>query len=108
LVEELAGDLHDDAGGAAYAAALEYAVDHDAWDADRRAEVAAHELGLGALEPGRRVGTLSGGERTRLALATVMTTRPACLLLDEPTNHLDDEAIDVLTRFLIDLPGVVL
>ena len=107
-VEELAGDLHDETGQAAYAAALEYAVDHDAWDADRRAEVAAHDLGLGALDHERPVGTLSGGQRTRLALATVMTTRPACLLLDEPTNHLDDEAIAVLTRFLVDLPGVVL
>jgi macrolide transport system ATP-binding/permease protein len=107
-VERLAGDLHDDAGRAAYAAALEYAVDHDAWDADRRAEVAAQELGLGALDADRRIGTLSGGERTRLALATVMTTRPSCLLLDEPTNHLDDAAIEVLTAFLLDLPGVVL
>jgi macrolide transport system ATP-binding/permease protein len=107
-VEELAGDLHDEAAQAAYAAALEHAVDHDAWDADRRAEVAAQELGLGALEPTRRIGTLSGGQRTRLALATVMTTRPACLLLDEPTNHLDDDAIEVLTTFLLGLPGVVL
>jgi macrolide transport system ATP-binding/permease protein len=107
-VEALAGDLHDDAGRAAYAAALEHAVDLDAWDADRRAEVAAQELGLGALDHERPVGTLSGGQRTRLALATVMTTRPGCLLLDEPTNHLDDQAIEVLTRFLHDLPGVVL
>ncbi|MEO6512166.1 MAG: ATP-binding cassette domain-containing protein [Nocardioides sp.] len=37
-----------------------------------------------------------------------MTTRPACLLLDEPTNHLDDDAIAVLTTFLLGLPGVVL
>ena len=108
LAQQMSGDLHDDTGQAAYAAALEYAVDHDAWDADRRAEVAAHDLGLGALDHERPVGTLSGGQRTRLALATVMTTRPACLLLDEPTNHLDDEAIAVLTRFLVDLPGVVL
>ena len=36
-----------------------------------------------------------------------MTTRPSCLLLDEPTNHLDDDAIEVLTGFLRDLPGVV-
>ncbi len=107
-VEALAGDLHDDAGRAEYSSALEYAVDHDAWDADRRAEVAAQELGLGALDPARHIGTLSGGERTRLALATVMTTRPTCLLLDEPTNHLDDDAIELLTRFLLDLPGVVL
>ncbi len=107
-VEELAGNLHDEAGQAAYAAALEHAVDHDAWDADRRAEVAAQELGLGVLDRERAVGTLSGGQRTRLALATVMTTRPPCLLLDEPTNHLDDDAIEVLSRFLLDLPGVVL
>ena len=52
--------------------------------------------------------TLSGGQRTRLALATIMTTRPGCLLLDEPTNHLDDDAIEVLTGFLRELPGVVL
>ena len=56
----------------------------------------------------RRIGTLSGGQRTRLALATLMTTRPACLLLDEPTNHLDDDAIELLSAFLRDLPGVVL
>ena len=108
LAQQMSGDLHDDTSQAAYAASLEYAVDHDAWDADRRAEVAAHELGLGTLDPAREVGTLSGGQRTRLAIATVMTTRPACLLLDEPTNHLDDDAIEVLTRFLLDLPGVVL
>lgn len=107
-VERLAGDLDSEAGAAAYEQALETAVVHDAWDADRRAAVAAARLGLDHVDPGRAVGTLSGGQRTRLALATIMTTRPACLLLDEPTNHLDDDAIDVLTGFLRDLPGVVL
>jgi macrolide transport system ATP-binding/permease protein len=107
-VERLALDLGDEAGQSAYAEALERAVAHDAWEADRRAQEAAHRLGLGELDPDRTVGTLSGGQRTRLALATLMTTRPACLLLDEPTNHLDDDAIGVLTGFLRDLPGVVL
>ena len=110
-VERLSAALGDDADGtaqAAYAVALDRAVAHDAWDADRRAEEGAERLGLGALDPARRIGTLSGGERTRLALATLMTTRPGCLLLDEPTNHLDDDAIDVLSAFLRDLPGVVL
>src|SRR4029079_14869682 len=64
-------------------------------------------LGVGGTGAERRIGTLSGGQRTRLALATVMTTRPSCLLLDEPTNHLDDQAVDQLTAFLRDLPGVV-
>jgi macrolide transport system ATP-binding/permease protein len=109
-VERLSLELGDDAAvdaESAYAAALDLAVAHGAWDADRRAEEAAERLGLGVLEPGRTIGTLSGGQRTRLALATLMTRRPDCLLLDEPTNHLDDGAIEVLTAFLRDLPGVV-
>jgi macrolide transport system ATP-binding/permease protein len=108
-VETLAaGDLDDPVVQGAYAAALEHALAHDAWDADRRAQAAARRLGLGELDGSRRVGTLSGGQRTRLALAAIMTTRPTALLLDEPTNHLDDEAVEVLGEFLRDLPGVVL
>jgi macrolide transport system ATP-binding/permease protein len=102
------GEGGDETTQAAYAETLDRAVAHDAWDADRRAAEAAERLGLGSLPPSRRIGTLSGGERTRLALATLMTTRPGCLLLDEPTNHLDDEAIEQLSAFLRDLPGVVL
>ena len=107
-VERLAADLEDATSAAAYDVALELALAHDAWDADRRAEVAAEQLGVGHLDPARLVGTLSGGQRTRLALATIMTTRPTCLLLDEPTNHLDDAALEVLGDFLAGLPGVVL
>jgi macrolide transport system ATP-binding/permease protein len=107
-VERLAAAVGTPEGDAAYERALELAVAHDAWDADRRAELAAARLGLADLGADRVVGTLSGGQRTRLALATIMTTRPSCLLLDEPTNHLDDDAIELLTGFLRDLPGVVL
>lgn len=107
-VERLAGRLDDPQAEAAYARALEFALDHDAWDADRRALAAAEQLGLAALDQDRRVGSLSGGQRTRLAIATVMTRRPLALLLDEPTNHLDDAAVEALTAFLADLPGVVL
>ncbi|HSU01372.1 MAG TPA: ATP-binding cassette domain-containing protein [Nocardioides sp.] len=106
-VERLASGVGTAAGDTAYGLALEHALAHDAWDADRRAALAAARLGMDGLDPERSVGTLSGGQRTRLALATIMTTRPSCLLLDEPTNHLDDDAIEVLTGFLRDLPGVV-
>ncbi|GAB3039465.1 ABC transporter ATP-binding protein [Nocardioides flavus (ex Wang et al. 2016)] len=106
-VERLAGSVGTAEGDEAYERALELALAHDAWDADRRAGLAADRLGLADLAPGRLVGTLSGGQRTRLALATIMTTRPSCLLLDEPTNHLDDDAVEVLTDFLRDLSGVV-
>jgi macrolide transport system ATP-binding/permease protein len=107
-VERLAERLDDPEAAAAYARALEFALDHDAWDADRRSYAAAEQLGLGRLEDDRRVGALSGGQRTRLAIATMMTRRPLALLLDEPTNHLDDDALEVVSAFLKDLPGVVL
>lgn len=107
-VEQLADRLDDPAVAEEYAAALEHALAHDAWDADRRALLAAEQLGLDGLDHDRRVGSLSGGQRTRLALATLMTRRPTCLLLDEPTNHLDDAAVALLVEFLKDLPGVVL
>ncbi len=90
-----------------YARALEFAIDHDAWDADRRAAIAATRLGIDGLAPDRAVRTLSGGQRTRLAVAAVIATRPWCVLLDEPTNHLDDDAMDLLEEFLLDLPGIV-
>lgn len=86
---------------------LAWAIAHDAWDADRRAEVTAGTLGVADLERDRPVATLSGGECTRLAMAAALVRRPAVLLLDEPTNHLDDAALDLLERSLVELPGVV-
>ncbi|MEQ3552286.1 ABC-F family ATP-binding cassette domain-containing protein [Pseudonocardia nematodicida] len=107
-LERLAGALAEDPdAAAAYDRVLAWAVAHDAWDADRRAEVTAGTLGVGDLERDRPVRTLSGGERTRLAMAAALVRRPACLLLDEPTNHLDDAALDLLERTLVELPGVV-
>ncbi|MGW2590629.1 ABC-F family ATP-binding cassette domain-containing protein [Streptomyces sp. NPDC001515] len=76
----------------AYGGMLERAEEREVWDADRRAGVLLTGLGLGALEHGRTLGSLSGGQRGRLALAALLVRRPGALLLDEPTNHLDDEA----------------
>jgi ABC transport system ATP-binding/permease protein len=53
------------------------------------------------------VGTLSGGERRRLQLLTVLAARPNVLLLDEPTNDLDLETLRALEDYLEDWPGAV-
>ena len=54
------------------------------------------------------VGTLSGGWKTRVAMARVLLGRPDVLLMDEPTNHLDIESIIWLEGFLKSLPGALL
>jgi macrolide transport system ATP-binding/permease protein len=106
-LERLAERLEDAEVAAEYSETLAWAEHHRAWDAGRRAEQASARLGIGALPPSRPVATLSGGERTRLALAALVVRQPECVLLDEPTNHLDDAAVDFLEQFLVALPGVV-
>ena len=107
-VETLGARMVDDADAAErFTRALEWAEFHDAWDADRRAEMAARRLGVADLAYDRCIGALSGGQRTRLALTAIITRRPECVLLDEPTNHLDDGAMELLEEFVTGLPGVV-
>ncbi|MFF3002176.1 ABC-F family ATP-binding cassette domain-containing protein [Kitasatospora sp. NPDC057940] len=96
----------------AYGRRLEQAQYRESWDADRRAALVLDGLGLGALGRGapghdRTLGSLSGGQRGRLALAALLVRRPSALLLDEPTNHLDDGAAAFLEEQLRDHPGAV-
>ncbi|MBO6562020.1 MAG: energy-dependent translational throttle protein EttA [Nisaea sp.] len=77
----------------------------DAWDLDRKVEIAMDAL---RLPPGDAdVTKLSGGERRRVALCKLLLSAPDMLLLDEPTNHLDAESVAWLQRFLHDFPGTV-
>lgn len=107
-IERLSSHLDDPHSAQRYGELLEWAEAHDAWDADRRALLLAEEFGIAGLSPSRPVGSLSGGQRSRLATATALTRRPAALLLDEPTNHLDEGALELLARRLAELNGAVI
>lgn len=94
-----AGERLGDAGPrelAAYGDLLAAFEARDGYQADARVESALHHLGLGHLGRDRALGSLSGGEQSRLSLACVLAAAPGLLLLDEPTNHLDDRSTDWL------------
>ena len=78
------------------------------YDADARAEQLVAGLNLGGVTLDRQVSTLSGGQKTKLALVRLLFQAPDLLLLDEPTNFLDVEATTWLMDFLDRYQGALL
>jgi len=77
-----------------------------AWDLDQKVKRVMHSLN--APDGARRVDTLSGGEKRRVALAAALSAEPELLLLDEPTNHLDISTIEWLEEVIRDYRGACL
>jgi len=78
------------------------------YDLDHRIDLVIEGLGIAHLPRDQQMITLSGGEKTRAALAALLLSQPDVLLLDEPTNHLDAAALEWLEGYLAEYPGAAL
>jgi macrolide transport system ATP-binding/permease protein len=106
-IRRLTEDLSTEERLVAYGELLSVYEARGGYDADIRVDKALHALGLAHIHRDRPLGSLSGGEQARLALACLLAADPQVLLLDEPTNHLDGAALTWLEDRLRAHRGVV-
>lgn len=78
----------------------------NAWGMESEAKHILHQLGIEDFTA--RVGTLSGGQRKRIALAAVLIRPADLIILDEPTNHMDSQGVDWLEEYLNKRKGALL
>lgn len=93
---------------AEYGATQEKFEQRGGYEIDSKIEQIFDGLNINYIETDRLLNTLSGGERTRVALTGLLLREPDLLILDEPTNHLDFAGIEWLEKYLADYPHALL
>lgn len=106
--EQMALNPDDSSLAEKFDRALARAENSGVWGLDARIAAVLAGLGLANVDLATPLGEMSGGQRRRFALATVLLRPVDALVLDEPTNHLDDEAVDFLIEELTTFKGPVL
>ncbi|ULO06632.1 ABC-F family ATP-binding cassette domain-containing protein [Paenibacillus sp. 19GGS1-52] len=91
-----------------YAVRSDWFKDHGGYEMNTRIRSVLHGMGFGEFAPETPISTLSGGQKTRLALARILLQAPDLLMLDEPTNHLDIETLTWLEDYLRGYAGGIL
>src|SRR5207248_551140 len=82
--------------------------DHGGYELDYKIDTILDGLRISYLPRDREIQTLSGGEKARVGLATLLLRSPDLLLLDEPTNHLDFASLEWLESYLSNYKGAIL
>ncbi len=80
----------------------------DGYNAEVRINTVLNGMGFGSFDLNTSVSVLSGGEKTRFALAKILVENPNLLILDEPTNHLDFSMLNWLENYLTEYKGAVI